>query len=120
MPDRKTTKPVSASAQAASQRHAARDAAHSPAEMKSAIVKRSIELHGHKTSVSLEDEFWSSLRTIAITKDMSLPALLETIDAARAGANLSSAIRVYVLTHYCERVAAQHAQSSPEPALPLS
>ena len=69
-------------------------------ELKSAIVKRSIELNGHKTSVSLEDEFWLSLRQIAILKDISLPVLLQTIDRAREGANLSSAIRVYVLNHY--------------------
>ena len=75
-------------------------AARQEMELKSAIVKRSIELNGHKTSVSLEDEFWLSLRQIAILKDISLPVLLQTIDRAREGANLSSAIRVYVLNHY--------------------
>ena len=69
-------------------------------ELKSAIIKRSIELNGHKTSVSLEDEFWLSLRQIATLKNIGLPALLQSIDEARAGANLSSAIRVYVLNHY--------------------
>lgn len=69
-------------------------------ELKSAIVKRSIELNGHKTSVSLEDEFWLSLRQIAVLKDITLPVLLQSIDRAREGANLSSAIRVYVLNHY--------------------
>ncbi len=69
-------------------------------ELKSAIVKRSIELNGHKTSVSLEDEFWLSLRQIAILKNVTLPVLLQSIDRAREGANLSSAIRVYVLNHY--------------------
>ena len=67
---------------------------------KSAIVKRSIELHGHKTSVSLEDQFWDGLRDIAERTHTPLPALLQTIDAQRGFANLSSAIRVYVLEHH--------------------
>ena len=75
-------------------------AARQEMELKSAIVKRSIELNGHKTSVSLEDEFWLSLRQIAVLKDITLPVLLQSIDRAREGANLSSAIRVYVLNHY--------------------
>jgi predicted DNA-binding ribbon-helix-helix protein len=68
--------------------------------MKSAITKHSIELNGHKTSVSLEYEFWSSLRAIADLKKTPLSVLLQSIDAKRDGANLSSAIRVFVLTHY--------------------
>ena len=89
-------------------------AAHQEMELKSAIVKRSIELHGHKTSVSLEDEFWLSLRQIATLKDISLPVLLQSIDRAREGANLSSAIRVYVLNHY--RILADAAMSDAERA----
>jgi predicted DNA-binding ribbon-helix-helix protein len=79
-------------------------------DMKSAIIKRSIELNGHKTSVSLEDEFWSSLRTIAHQKNLSLPGLLQAIDVSREGANLSSAIRVYVLTHFRALAASQAAE----------
>ncbi|RDV05223.1 ribbon-helix-helix domain-containing protein [Undibacter mobilis] len=71
-----------------------------PLGRKSAIVKRSIELHGHKTSVSLEDQFWDGLRDIAERTRTPLPALLQTIDAQRGYANLSSAIRVYVLEHH--------------------
>ena len=67
---------------------------------KSAIIKRSIELHGHKTSVSLEDQFWDGLRFIAEVKRTPLPALLQTIDSQRGHANMSSAIRVYVLEYY--------------------
>lgn len=89
------------------------------ATMKSSIVKRSIELNGHKTSVSLEDEFWAGLRSIAETGRVPLPELLQTIDAKRGQANLSSAIRVYVLVHYREIAAAQAAaktlDQSPEP-----
>lgn len=77
--------------------------------MKSAIVKRSIELNGHKTSVSLEDAFWDCLRAIAEAKTMSLPRLLHIIDADRKNANLSSAIRVYVLGYY----RSQYATTSP-------
>lgn len=71
-----------------------------PLGRKSAIVKRSIELHGHKTSVSLEDQFWDGLRDIAERSRTPLPMLLQTIDAQRGYANLSSAIRVYVLEHH--------------------
>lgn len=71
-----------------------------PLGRKSAIVKRSIELHGHKTSVSLEDQFWDGLRDIAERTRTPLPMLLQTIDAQRGYANLSSAIRVYVLEYH--------------------
>ena len=86
-------------------------------DMKSAIIKRSIELNGHKTSVSLEDEFWMSLRTIDNQQDISMPSLLQTIDSSREGANLSSAIRVYVLSHYRTLAAARMA-ADPDPRLP--
>jgi predicted DNA-binding ribbon-helix-helix protein len=83
-------------------------------DMKSAIIKRSIELHGHKTSVSLEDEFWTALRSIAHAQNISLPALLQIIDQGREGANLSSAIRVHVLSYY----RAQAEPATPGPRLP--
>lgn len=94
--------------------------------MKSAISKRSIELNGHKTSVSLEDEFWNGLRRIADLKKLALPDLLQTIDAARGPSNLSSAIRVFVLSHYRERAmapavglaAGASVVSVPSPVLP--
>ncbi|HZL31703.1 MAG TPA: ribbon-helix-helix domain-containing protein [Pseudolabrys sp.] len=89
--------------------------------MKSAVLKRSIELHGHKTSVSLEDGFWNGLREIAAATNTSLQDLLRNIDSARDSANLSSAIRVFVFTYYRDRQAPElpnvdlpaHAQSSP-------
>lgn len=65
-------------------------------EMKSAIAKRSIVLNSHKTSISLEDEFWDCLRAIADEKKIKLTALLLQIDNDRNNANLSSAIRVFV------------------------
>ena len=71
--------------------------------MKSTIVKRSIVIGGHKTSVSLEDAFWSDLKNIAQTKQETLSKLVETIDQTRDQNNLSSAIRLYVLEHFQER-----------------
>ena len=59
--------------------------------------KRSLEIAGHRTSVSLEDAFWNALREIAAARGLSLAGLVAQVDAERAGANLSSAIRVFVL-----------------------
>jgi predicted DNA-binding ribbon-helix-helix protein len=68
--------------------------------MQSTIVKRSIVIAGHKTSVSLEDEFWKGLKEIARERDMILSDLVSSIDSARQQGNLSSAIRLFVLNHY--------------------
>ena len=68
--------------------------------MKSRIVKRSIRLHGHKTSVSLEDEFWSALKVIAGKRLTNLSDLVTAIDGQRQHGNLSSAIRLFVLDYY--------------------
>jgi predicted DNA-binding ribbon-helix-helix protein len=73
--------------------------------MKSLVLKRSVIVAGHKTSVSLEDAFWKSLREIAIRRDMTLSALLAAIDAERQHANLSSAIRLFVFNFYREELA---------------
>jgi len=64
--------------------------------MKSQVVKRSIVIDGHKTSVSLEDAFWTGLREIAQTQHATLSKLVGEIDRTRQG-NLSSAIRLFVL-----------------------
>jgi predicted DNA-binding ribbon-helix-helix protein len=68
--------------------------------MKSPVVKRSIVIAGHKTSVSLEDAFWRGLKDIASGRDMTLSDLVAAIDAERQHGNLSSAIRLYVLDFY--------------------
>ena len=68
--------------------------------MKSPVVKRSIVIAGHKTSVSIEDAFWAALKDIAKSRRQSLAELIGVIDGARRGANLSSAIRVFVLDYY--------------------
>jgi predicted DNA-binding ribbon-helix-helix protein len=65
--------------------------------MNSQVVKRSIVIHGHKTSVSLEDAFWTGLREIAQAQHTTLSTLVGEIDRTRQQGNLSSAIRLFVL-----------------------
>ena len=72
--------------------------------MKSPVVKRSIVIAGHKTSVSLEDAFWKGLKEIAGTRDMTLSELVAFIDSERQHGNLSSAIRLFVLDHYRNQI----------------
>jgi predicted DNA-binding ribbon-helix-helix protein len=67
--------------------------------MNSTNIKRSIVRNGHKTSVSLEDEFWDSLREIATLQQKRLTTLVNQIDQGRDGNNLSSAIRVFVFNY---------------------
>jgi predicted DNA-binding ribbon-helix-helix protein len=66
--------------------------------MGAGIVKRSVSIAGHRTSVSLEEPFWEVLREIAGRDASSVQALIGRIDAERGEQNLSSAIRVFVLT----------------------
>ncbi len=68
--------------------------------MKSPVVKRSIVIAGHKTSVSLEDAFWTALKDIASARDITLSDLVASIDSDRRYGNLSSAIRIFVLDHF--------------------
>jgi len=68
--------------------------------MKSVVAKRSIVIDKHKTSVSLEDEFWSGLKTIAAEKHLTLSELITGVDQERQNGNLSSALRLYVLGWY--------------------
>jgi predicted DNA-binding ribbon-helix-helix protein len=68
--------------------------------MKSSIVKRSIVIAGHKTSVSLEDEFWKAFKQIADERDLTTSELAATIDSNRQHTNMSSAIRLFVLGQY--------------------
>ena len=75
--------------------------------MKSPVVKRSIVIAGHKTSVSLEDAFWKGLKEIAGGRDLTLSDLVSTIDSERRHGNLSSAIRLFVLNHYRTQIGVQ-------------
>ncbi len=68
-----------------------------------AVVKRSVVVGGHKTSVSLEDAFWSSLKDIAARRGLSLSMQIAAIDQHRRTSNLSSAIRLFVLDYFRER-----------------
>src|SRR5262245_24267727 len=67
--------------------------------MKSSIIKRSVVVDGRKTSVSLEEAFWSDLKEIAHAQETTLSELVAKIDQTRQQGNLSSAIRLYVLEH---------------------
>jgi predicted DNA-binding ribbon-helix-helix protein len=73
---------------------------------KSQVLKRSVHLDGHKTSVSLEDAFWNGLKEIAAAQGTLMAQLIATIDSERRKGNhtnLSSAIRLYVLAFYRSR-----------------
>jgi len=73
--------------------------------MKSPVVKRSVVIAGHKTSVSLEEPFWRALKDIAMRRRTTLSDLINSIDLDRKHANLSSALRLFVLNHYQARAA---------------
>ena len=73
--------------------------------MKSPVIKRSIVIAGHKTSVSLEDAFWKGLKEIADDRSQTLSELVSTIDTDRRHGNLSSAIRLFVLDYFRTRAA---------------
>jgi predicted DNA-binding ribbon-helix-helix protein len=68
--------------------------------MNSTVKKRSIVIGRHKTSISLEDSFWSSLRQIAQDRATTVSELIRKLDTSRNGGNLSSTIRVFVLDYY--------------------
>ena len=68
--------------------------------MKSPVLKRSIMVAGHKTSVSLEEPFWICMKEIAAGRSITLSQLVDEIDKKREHGNLSSAIRQYALAHY--------------------
>jgi predicted DNA-binding ribbon-helix-helix protein len=81
--------------------------------MKSPVVKRSIVIANHKTSVSLEDAFWKGLKDIANDRDVTLSDLVATIDTERLHGNLSSAIRLFVLDHYRSKSTAAAIEAKP-------
>ena len=76
--------------------------------MKSLIIKRSVFVKNHKTSISLEDDFWQGLIEIARSRRVSVSRLLTSIDADREFANLSSAIRLFVLRFFKEGEPRRH------------
>jgi predicted DNA-binding ribbon-helix-helix protein len=84
--------------------------------MKSPVVKRSIVIAGHKTSVSLEDAFWKGLKEIADAREMTLSELVASIDTDRKHGNLSSAIRLFVLDHFRSQLTPKENRRDPTPA----
>jgi predicted DNA-binding ribbon-helix-helix protein len=73
--------------------------------MKSPVVKRSVVVNGHKTSVSLEEGFWEGMKEIAAGQNRTLSELVAVIDKDRQQGNLSSALRLYVLEFFRQRSA---------------
>jgi predicted DNA-binding ribbon-helix-helix protein len=65
--------------------------------VKSPVAKRSVVIDGHKTSVSLEDQFWNDLKELAYVQRMTLSKMIGQIDKERQHSNLSSALRLFVL-----------------------
>jgi predicted DNA-binding ribbon-helix-helix protein len=82
--------------------------------MKSSVIKRSIQIHGHTTSITLEDDFWNSLREIADSRRQTLRDLIANIDTERKFANLSSAIRLFVLGYYQDQFNSSSKHIEPE------
>jgi predicted DNA-binding ribbon-helix-helix protein len=78
--------------------------------LNSAIIKRSVVVAGKKTSISLEDTFWLALKEIAAQKHLALGEMLDAISDGRDNANMSSAVRQYVMQHY---------YSAAQPARPM-
>jgi predicted DNA-binding ribbon-helix-helix protein len=71
--------------------------------MKSVISKRSIFINKHKTSISLEDDFWQAIKEIAGLRKVPVAELIGEIDELREQGNLSSAVRLFVLSYYQDR-----------------
>jgi predicted DNA-binding ribbon-helix-helix protein len=78
----------------------------------SSVVKRSVILEGHKTSVSLEDAFWSEQKEIAGRGGVSLGEVLRLVNSRRGEANLSTAIRIFVFNSVKDRERAPQSRES--------
>jgi predicted DNA-binding ribbon-helix-helix protein len=81
---------------------------------KSPVVKRSIVVGGHKTSVSLEEAFWNGMKDISGQRSMTLSELVGEIDRNRHQGNLSSAIRLFVLDHFKNRTGGSTGVTQPQ------
>ena len=78
-----------------------------PKQTKSLVVRRSITISGHLTSISLEPQFLEALKEIAKERGSTLQDLITSIDRDRREGNLSSTLRVFVLEHYQNQIAAR-------------
>ncbi len=65
--------------------------------------KRSIKIAGHRTSTSLEPDFWQALQEMAAAENRSMAEIIEDVDRMRGETNLSSALRCHILAHYKPR-----------------
>jgi predicted DNA-binding ribbon-helix-helix protein len=83
--------------------------------MSDGVVKRSVSIAGHRTSVSLEEPFWDALRLLAERRGISVQTLIGRIDAERGEQNLSSAIRVHVLCAYRDALGRLSSDQAGEP-----
>jgi predicted DNA-binding ribbon-helix-helix protein len=81
--------------------------------MNSRVVKRSIMIAGHRTSVSIEEAFWQALKDIALSRKTTLCELVASIDTGREHGNLSSAIRLFVLDHFQARIGQGGSSAAP-------
>jgi predicted DNA-binding ribbon-helix-helix protein len=87
--------------------------------MSAGVIKRSVAIAGHRTSVSLEEPFWAGLREAADREGVSVQALIGRIDAGRGEQNLSSAIRVFVLQSVRASATRQVGSEPTAPADPI-
>nr|WP_321980251.1 ribbon-helix-helix domain-containing protein [uncultured Cohaesibacter sp.] len=78
------------------------------------MKKHSVTIAGHRTSISLEDEFWQGLKLLADSRNKSLADIIRQIDKDRGRNNLSSAIRISVLDYYKSRIPMQFDDASPD------
>jgi predicted DNA-binding ribbon-helix-helix protein len=85
--------------------------------MKSTVVKRSVVIARHKTSVSLEDAFWKGLREIASERHMTLSDLISAIDKERQHGNLSSALRLFLLDFYRSQLSVEQTERDGTPTV---
>lgn len=77
-----------------------RAGAHTGEAVMGRPVKRSFTIAGHRTSISLETEFWDALKAAAAAEGIAVAKLIARIDAERGAGGLSSAVRIWVLQHY--------------------
>jgi predicted DNA-binding ribbon-helix-helix protein len=85
--------------------------------MKSLVMKRSVVIAGHRTSVSLEEAFWKSLEEIASYQNMTVSTLIAAIDSERHYGNLSSTIRSFVINFYREQLDIQERSEALQEAI---
>lgn len=77
------------------------------------MKKRSVKISGHATSVTLEDEFWHELKTLAQSRALSINQLVSDIDEKRGQDNLSSALRLHILRHLKSQIHANESAIKP-------